>query len=261
MVGSKSHSRTNSRVPLGAFEQCCFKQISWARMVKILVHDWLRIRSMHVNDYTYSHQCYVSGRLVDHATLQFKPNYHWATVITARYFRLEKRGKQAFQKHHFDQRILNLGSTADSVKSKRESEDTPICRVWLFEDPHGSVVKANYVHVLRILSRTGIAVEKRKFTNISNWRHYLLKTRASWSREMLNGASFLVNSCFKDRIGRGLSFRRRSQYDGIVTGDEKWVYYDNPKRRKSWGMLGHASTSTVRPNIDGAMVMLCIWWG
>ncbi|KAG5325844.1 MOS1T transposase, partial [Pseudoatta argentina] len=23
----------------------------------------------------------------------------------------------------------------------------------------------------------------------------------------------------------------------IVTGDEKWIHYDNPKRRKSWGKL------------------------
>ena len=35
----------------------------------------------------------------------------------------------------------------------------------------------------------------------------------------------------------------------IVTGDEKCVHYDNPKCRKSWGMPGHASTSTDRPNI------------
>ena len=27
----------------------------------------------------------------------------------------------------------------------------------------------------------------------------------------------------------------------IVSGDEKWVHYDNPKRGKSWGALGHAS--------------------
>ena len=35
----------------------------------------------------------------------------------------------------------------------------------------------------------------------------------------------------------------------IVTGDEKWVHYDNFKRRKSWGMPRHASTSMARPNI------------
>lgn len=46
----------------------------------------------------------------------------------------------------------------------------------------------------------------------------------------------------------------------IVTGDEKWIHYDNPKRKKSWGPPGHASSSTAKPNIHGAKLMLCIWW-
>ena len=46
----------------------------------------------------------------------------------------------------------------------------------------------------------------------------------------------------------------------IVTGDEKSVHYDNPKRSKLWVMSGHASTSMARPNIYGAKVMLYIWW-
>ncbi|KYN13012.1 hypothetical protein ALC57_14787, partial [Trachymyrmex cornetzi] len=29
--------------------------------------------------------------------------------------------------------------------------------------------------------------------------------------------------------------RRKGFLHRIVTGDEKWVHYDNPKRRKSWG--------------------------
>ena len=45
-----------------------------------------------------------------------------------------------------------------------------------------------------------------------------------------------------------------------MTEDEKWVHYDNPKRRKSWGVPGHASTSTIKSNIHGSKVMLCIWW-
>ena len=67
---------------------------------------------------------------------------------------------------------------------------------------------------------------------------------------MLNGVSLFVNSYFKDKNKKGFLHR-------IVTADEKWVHYDNPKRKKSWGMPGYASTSTVRLNIHGAKVMLC----
>ncbi|KAG5322549.1 MOS1T transposase, partial [Pseudoatta argentina] len=37
--------------------------------------------------------------------------------------------------------------------------------------------------------------------------------------------------------------RRKDFLHRIVTGDENWIHYDNPKRRKSWGKPGHASTS------------------
>ena len=46
----------------------------------------------------------------------------------------------------------------------------------------------------------------------------------------------------------------------IVTGDEKWIYFDNPKRQKS--CLDHGQPSPSQPvrNIHGKTALLCIWW-
>ncbi|KAK6733007.1 hypothetical protein RB195_017027 [Necator americanus] len=37
----------------------------------------------------------------------------------------------------------------------------------------------------------------------------------------------------------------------VMTRDEKWIHYDNPKLRKSWGQSGRASASAPKPNIKG----------
>ncbi|KAG5321128.1 MOS1T transposase, partial [Pseudoatta argentina] len=47
--------------------------------------------------------------------------------------------------------------------------------------------------------------------------------------------------------------KRKGFLHRIVTGDEKWIHYDNPKCRKSWGKPGHASTSSAKPNIHAAI--------
>lgn len=46
----------------------------------------------------------------------------------------------------------------------------------------------------------------------------------------------------------------------IVTGDEKWIFYDNPKRKKSWVHPGQSTAATPGRNIHGHKVLLCIWW-
>jgi len=43
-----------------------------------------------------------------------------------------------------------------------------------------------------------------------------------------------------------------------VTGDEKWIYFENPKRKRSWVTPGEPSTS--RPNRYERKTMLCVWW-
>lgn len=46
----------------------------------------------------------------------------------------------------------------------------------------------------------------------------------------------------------------------IVTGDEKWIHYENPKRLKAWVKPGEPTPSTPKREVHGLKVMLSIWW-
>jgi len=50
--------------------------------------------------------------------------------------------------------------------------------------------------------------------------------------------------------------KRKSFLHRIVTGDEKWIYFQNPKRKKScWVDSAQPSTSSSRPNRFGWKAM------
>ena len=53
--------------------------------------------------------------------------------------------------------------------------------------------------------------------------------------------------------------KKKSFLHRIDTGDEKWIHYDNPKRKKSYVKPGQPAKSTAKPNIHGAKVIFCIW--
>jgi len=58
--------------------------------------------------------------------------------------------------------------------------------------------------------------------------------------------------------------QRKGFLNRIVSGDEKWIFYDNSKKKKYYAKvtgqsLPSTSTSTSRPNIHGSKIMLCIW--
>ena len=53
-------------------------------------------------------------------------------------------------------------------------------------------------------------------------------------------------------------FERKSFLHPIVTGEEKWIYCENPKRKKSWLSPGEVGQSTSRPNRFGRKTMLCM---
>lgn len=53
--------------------------------------------------------------------------------------------------------------------------------------------------------------------------------------------------------------QRKGFLHRILTGDEKWIHYDNPKRKRTWCQRGQPSKATAKCNIHGSKIMLCIW--
>ena len=45
----------------------------------------------------------------------------------------------------------------------------------------------------------------------------------------------------------------------IVTGDEKWVLYNNVEQKRSWGKQNEPPPTTPKANLHPKRVKLCIW--
>ncbi|KAL0130804.1 hypothetical protein PUN28_002426 [Cardiocondyla obscurior] len=54
--------------------------------------------------------------------------------------------------------------------------------------------------------------------------------------------------------------RKKGFLYSIVTGGQKWVHYDNPKKRKGTNRPTQPSTSSTNPNSHGSKILFCIWW-
>lgn len=46
----------------------------------------------------------------------------------------------------------------------------------------------------------------------------------------------------------------------MVTGDEKWITYDNVVRKRSWSKRGEAPQTVAKPGLTIRKVMLSVWW-
>ncbi|GFU62276.1 histone-lysine N-methyltransferase SETMAR [Trichonephila clavipes] len=46
----------------------------------------------------------------------------------------------------------------------------------------------------------------------------------------------------------------------MVTGDEKWITYDNIVRKRSWSKRGEAAQTVAKPGLIAMKVVLRNWW-
>ena len=46
----------------------------------------------------------------------------------------------------------------------------------------------------------------------------------------------------------------------VVTGDEKWIIYNNVERKRSWGKRNEPPLDTPKAGLHPKKVMLCVWW-
>lgn len=101
--------------------------------------------------------------------------------------------------------------------------------------------------------------------NIKCWSHNNYQTwtwneKDSGRREM--SSTSIIGKCHckpVEHLHHWSPGKKRRVLSRIVTGNEKWIYFDNPKLRKSWVDRDQPSTSP-RCNIYDSKIMLCIWW-
>ncbi|GFT81855.1 histone-lysine N-methyltransferase SETMAR [Trichonephila clavipes] len=50
-------------------------------------------------------------------------------------------------------------------------------------------------------------------------------------------------------------------FDRLITADEKWVLYDNPKRKRQWLSPKEPLRRAAKPGLHPKKALLCVWWG
>ena len=74
----------------------------------------------------------------------------------------------------------------------------------------------------------------------------------------------LTQKNLMDRISICESLLNRNKIDPflkwMVTGDEKWVTYDNVKRKRSWSNRDEPAQTVAKPGLTARKVLLRVWW-
>ena len=48
--------------------------------------------------------------------------------------------------------------------------------------------------------------------------------------------------------------------DEFITGDEKWITYDNVACKRQWVDKDKSSQPDPKAELHGRKIMLCVWW-
>ncbi|GFX35038.1 mariner Mos1 transposase [Trichonephila clavipes] len=74
----------------------------------------------------------------------------------------------------------------------------------------------------------------------------------------------LKETHLKQRINSCDLLKKRNENDPflkrLITGDEKWVVYNNIKRKGSWSRPGEPTQTTSKADIHQKKVLLSVWW-
>ncbi|XP_047370026.1 histone-lysine N-methyltransferase SETMAR-like [Vespa velutina] len=49
-------------------------------------------------------------------------------------------------------------------------------------------------------------------------------------------------------------------FDRLITENEKWVLYDNSKRKRKWLSPNESPRSTAKPGLHPKKALVCVWW-
>ena len=136
----------------------------------------------------------------------------------------------------------------DKERSGRPSEVDDDALLALVEDDPGQSIE----EIARKICKSWSAVQEHlkrlgKAWRAGRWVPHLLNEQEKFQRVSVC-SNLLTRNALEPFIDR------------IITGDEKWVLYDNPHRHQQWLSVGETSRATPKSNIHGKKVLLCIWW-
>ena len=68
----------------------------------------------------------------------------------------------------------------------------------------------------------------------------------------------------KDRLSACETLLKRNEKENflkrLITGDEKWIQYNNITRKRSWCQVDEAPQTIAKAGLHPKKVMLCVWW-